>query len=380
MENAPECRDEPLSFAGSPRTPSYHGQRAQVYDLMLMTARSHFVGKGELLAHGLFWSGVTLLFGQLPERDLLLVLTYHRIGNRDDDPYDPGAFSASGDQLNEQISYLKRHVSLVTLQEAVAFIDGTINEKTRRCRVLITFDDGYLDNYDVAYPILRSHGVQGVFFLTTSLVGSYDVPWWDYIAYLMKTARQRRFRLRYPSDLVVDVDKNGMTKSLRDVLGLYKRPENTDPTRFMRELREEAKGNDPPGTMRRFLDWNEAREMSSGGMAIGSHTHSHRVLSQLGPDQQRQELAHSRALLREQLGLEAEALAYPVGAASSFSDQTQHLAQEVGYRIAFSFYGGTNLPGMTRRYDVKRVAVGYPSWRRFRVRAAICRATGNYWP
>jgi len=350
------------------------------YDLVLMTARSHFGGKGELLAQGLFWSGATFLFGQLPERDLLLVLNYHRIGNRDDDPFDPGVFSATGDQLNEQISHLKRHVSLVTLQEAVAFVDGTINEKTRRCRVLITFDDGYLDNYDVAYPILRSHGVQGVFFLATSMVGSCDVPWWDHIAYLMKTARQRRFCLRYPADLVVDVDKDGMTKSLGDVLGLYKRPENTDPTRFIGELREEAKGNDLPVTMRRFLNWNEAREMTSGGMAIGSHTHSHHVLSQLGPDQQRQELAQSRTLLREQLGIEADALAYPVGATSSFSDQTQQLAQEVGYRAAFSFHGGTNLPGMTRRYDVKRVAVGDQSWPRFRVRAAICRLTGNYWP
>jgi hypothetical protein len=63
-------------------------------------------------------------------------------------------------------------------------------------------------------------------------------------------------------------------------------------------------------------------------------------------------------LLREQLGIEADALAYPVGATSSFSDQTQQLVQEVGYRAAFSFHGGTNLPGMTRRYDVKRVGVG----------------------
>jgi peptidoglycan/xylan/chitin deacetylase (PgdA/CDA1 family) len=120
--------------------------------------------------------------------------------------------------------------------------------------------------------------------------------------------------------------------------------------------------------------------MIGAGMAIGSHTHSHHVLSQLGPEHQRQELAQSRALLKEQLGIEAEALAYPVGITTSFSDQTQQLARETGYRAAFSFHGGTNLPGMTRRYDVKRVGVGDQSWPRFRVQAAICRVTGNYWP
>jgi peptidoglycan/xylan/chitin deacetylase (PgdA/CDA1 family) len=98
--------------------------------------------------------------------------------------------------------------------------------------------------------------------------------------------------------------------------------------------------------------------MIAGGMAIGSHTHSHHVLSQLEPEQQRRELAQSRTILREQLGIEADTIAYPVGHATSFSDQTQQLVREVGYRTAFSFHGGTNLPGMARRYDVKRVGVG----------------------
>ena len=339
-----------------------------------------FRGKRELLARGLHWSGARFLLGLLPAKDVLLVLNYHRIGNPDDDPFDPGAFSATGDQLDEQISYLKRHISLVTLQEAQAFCDGKLRDKTPHCRVLITFDDGYLDNYEAAFPILRSHGVQGVFFLVTGMVGTCSVPWWDHIAFLLKTAQQRRFSLHYPADLDVDLVENGMTKSLRDVLSLYKRPGNADPERFVRELKEEVKGGDLPGALRRFLSWDEAREMIAGGMAIGSHTHSHTVLSQLGADRQSYELAQSRAQLRERLGCEIDALAYPVGLASSFSEQTQQLVREAGYRAAFSFHGGTNLPGMTRPYDIKRVGVGDQSYLRFRVQAAVCRRTGSYWP
>lgn len=339
-----------------------------------------FKGKRELIARGLFWSGITFLLGQLPERDALLVLNYHRIGNHDGDPFDAGVFSATGDQFYEQISYLKRRVSLVDLQEALAFVDGTIKEKSHPFRLLITFDDGYLDNYQVAFPILRSHGVQGVFFLVTSMIGSSHVPWWDHIAYLIKTARKRRFSLHYPVDLAIDLDKDGLTKSLRDVLSLYKRSENIDPARFIRDLEVEAKGKDVPATPRRFLNWEEAREMIGGGMAIGSHTHSHPVLCQLGSEQQRQELAQSRALLREQLCIEADTLAYPVGGRESFSEQTQVLAKELGYRAAFSFHGGTNIPGKTFPFDIKRIAIGDQSWSRFRVQAAICRLTGNYWP
>jgi peptidoglycan/xylan/chitin deacetylase (PgdA/CDA1 family) len=245
---------------------------------------------------------------------------------------------------------------------------------------LITFDDGYLDNYEIAFPILRSHGAQGVFFLATSMVGSCHIPWWDHIAYLVKTARMRQFSLRYPADLIVNLDESGLAESLRSILRLYKRPENSDPARFIRELAEESEGEEPPGTLRRFLNWDEAREMSRGGMAIGSHTHSHHVLSQLEPDRQYEELSKSKAILKENLGVEADVLAYPVGARTSFTGETQRLAQEAGYRAAFSFYGGTNLPGKTSPYDITRIGIDGQSWSRFRVQTAVCRFSGSYWP
>lgn len=345
-----------------------------------MTASPNFGERRELLAWGLLRSGAPFLLSRLPARDSLLVLDYHRIGNSEDDLFDPGLFEATADQLNNQISYLKRHVSLVTLEEALGFIEGTIKEKSRHCRALLTFDDGYLDNYKIAYPILRSHGVQGVFFVVTNMVGSRQLPWWDHIAYLLKTAQRRRFSLRYPSALEVDIDENGLTESLRNVLKLYKLPGNSDPERFIRELAEEARGSEPPGTARRFLNWDEAREMTRGGMVIGSHTHSHTVLSQLQPEEQYKELCESRTILNEQLGVEANVLAYPVGARTSFTGKTQLLARQAGYRAAFSYHGGINLPGRTSAYDVKRIAMGSQSWNRFRVQVAICRSSGKFWP
>jgi peptidoglycan/xylan/chitin deacetylase (PgdA/CDA1 family) len=120
--------------------------------------------------------------------------------------------------------------------------------------------------------------------------------------------------------------------------------------------------------------------MRKGGMAIGSHTHSHTVLSQLGPERQYEELSKSRASLKENLGVGADVLAYPVGARTSFTGETQRLAQEAGYRAAFSFYGGTNFPGKTSPYDVKRIGVGDQSWSRFRVQTSVCSFTGKYWP
>ena len=109
----------------------------------------------------------------------------------------------------------------------------------------------------MAFPILRSHGVQGCLLSRHRYNWVLHVPWWDHIAYVMNTARQRRFSLRYPVDLAVDIDENGIKNSLRDVLSLYKSPDNTDVVRFICDLKEATKGDDPPATLRRFLSWEK---------------------------------------------------------------------------------------------------------------------------
>ena len=345
-----------------------------------MMAGNQIRGKREMLARALAWSGTSWLLSRFPATPSLLVLAYHRIGNPDEDLFDPGLFSATADEFNEQIAFLKRKMSVVTLDEVLELVDGTAKDQSRRARVLITFDDGYLDNYQTVFPILRSHGAQGVFFLATSMVGTAHVPWWDQIAFLLKTARLRTFTLEYPARLKVDLDEDGLDQSLRSVLRLFKRPDNSDHTRFLSDLAEQTRGDDPASASRRFLDWDEAREMIAGGMAIGSHTHSQQLLSQLDGGQQREELSKSRSILEGQLGTTVDVIAYPVGATDSFTDETKRIAQDLGYRAGLSHHGGTNLPGKIDRFDIKRHSIGSQSWNRFKVQAAVCKRTGKYWP
>lgn len=346
-----------------------------------MAGKAFISGKRETIARGLYWSGALALLGQLPAHDSLLVLTYHRIGNGDTDPWDPGVFSATGDEFDAQISYLKRKGLLVTLDEALAYIEGTDKDKSKRCRVLITFDDGCLDNYEIAYPILRSHGAQGLFFLCSGLVGTGAVLWWDQIAYFVKSSGKRQFALNYPVGLQVDIDRDGLQRSLRNVFDLYERVDNKDSERFIAELKESLGVSELPAESQRYLDWDQAREMLYGGMAVGAHTHSHPRLSLLSVEQQRWELTHCRAVLQEKLGITAETMAYPFGSPTAFSKETELIAEEAGYRAAFSYYGQqTNEQGKIDLFNVMRVAVDRKSWPRFAAQTGMSRLTGKFWP
>lgn len=339
-------------------------------------------GKKEKLARWIHLTGVTSLVSRFPQRNSLLVINYHRVGDSDATPYDPAVFSADAADFRAQMEFLQRHLAPVTLAEALAFLDEPSRpHQSGRCRALLTFDDGYRDNYEIAFPILRELGMQAVFFLPTSFIGTAEIPWWDQIAYIVKGARRRVFTLTYPHPRQFNLDASGLRNVLREVLNLYKTPEMLDSDRFLAELEAACEGKRPDGGDRCFMSWGNAAEMARGGMAIGAHTHTHRLLGRLSAAEQVEELEAPRRLLREKALVEADTIAYPVGARTSFTDETKTLTRQAGYRAGFSFYGGINEAGQPiDRYDVRRVGVDAQSLERFRVQTMLAAMAGRWWP
>lgn len=333
--------------------------------------------KREFIAQASANTGLTRLLESLPQQRMLMILTYHRIGNAADTPFDSNVFSATAEELDAQIAYFKRRFHMATLDGALATKDGN---GSRGVSALITFDDGYLDNYAVAFPILRSHGVQGVFFLPTAFIGTGRLPWWDSIAYIIKRSRNRQICLHYPQEEVFDLDADGVARVSMKVLRVFKQPTVTDTERFITGLEEACGTGRPQGNSTRcFLNWEEAREMHRNGMAFGSHTHNHEVLSKLPAATQQEEAKQSREILERELGGTIDVMAYPVGRPQSFSSDTVEALKQTGYRAAFSHYGGLNRPGAIEPFNIRRHGVGEQSYSRLRLQTALGAATGSRW-
>jgi peptidoglycan/xylan/chitin deacetylase (PgdA/CDA1 family) len=332
-------------------------------------------GKRELLARMCSRTGLTRALETLPQRRALTILNYHRIGNADETPFDSGVFSATADQFDAQITYLKRRFRMATLEDVFAMVDGNTPRGTS---VLITFDDGYLDNYTLAFPMLRAHGVQAVFFLPTAFIGTGKLPWWDVIAYVIKRSLKRRIRLEYPEPASFDLAVHGGKGVSMEILRLSTQPAVKDPERFLLELETECEVARPEAEAERcFLNWDEAREMQQHGMAFGSHTHSHEILTKLSAERQREEVRYSREILERELNQRVETLAYPVGLQHCFSSDTVRALEETGYRAAFSYYGGSNQVGRIRPFDIRRYGVADASFARFRLQTSLRAVTGT---
>jgi peptidoglycan/xylan/chitin deacetylase (PgdA/CDA1 family) len=305
--------------------------------------------KKRIAARLVSYSGLGRLFASLLPSTGILVLNYHRVGDGTASPHDRALWSAGAEAFDKQIGLLARHFDVISPE------DFESAAKRRGRHVMITFDDGYLDNYEVAFPILRRHRVPATFFVSTGFIDRPALPWWDEIAWLLRGTARTELDLRpwFEAPLRLDAKRQ---PQIQAVLRRFKALEFSESRAMLAALRE-ASGLTPPKTVaRHWMDWNMIREMSANGMTIGGHTVNHPVLSRLTRERQREEIEGCAARILAETGRPMEYFAYPVGNRWAFNDDTVACLEAAGVRRAFSYYGGEATPA-SPRFDTPRVAV-----------------------
>jgi peptidoglycan/xylan/chitin deacetylase (PgdA/CDA1 family) len=337
------------------------------------------ISKREKMVRRLDCVGINRLLTLAARRPGLLSLAYHRIGVSANQPFDDALFSATADEFRAQLIYLRDHFDVLSGDTLLQAIQGG-KLALKNPSALITFDDGYRDNFQIAFPILRELRVPAVFFIAVRFVDEPLLTWWDHVAYVVKTTGQTVLNLDYPVSEKIDLREIGPSQAIRRILRIYKQTHEIDQRRFLDQLALEAKVNVDSAALGRelFMSWDQIREMSQAGMEIGGHTFSHPILSQISEEAQRQELSRSKERLESETKKECRFMAYPVGGPSAFDSATKRLAQEAGYRAAFSFFGGFNRPSHADLFDIRRVGVeSSDSLPMFRFRASMSNLCGS---
>lgn len=293
----------------------------------------------------------------LPRRPQLTVFNYHRIGSQEHNLYDDAVFSASPEVFRSQMLFLRKHFHLPPPDEIVNSLSNGFALK--RPTALITFDDCYRDNFESAFPVLKELGVSAVFFIPTAFVEHPRLPWWDAIAYIVKHSNVKVLELDFPKRISFDLQENSKKYVAKSVLDLYKKSREQDEAKFICHLMERAAVTVPEHStlLRWIVTWDEIREMVAHGMLIGSHTHTHGILSGMDAATQLKELQESKQIIERETKQVVTTLAYPVGSRNAFTSTTKRLAREAGYKLAFSFSGGINYSGHFDPFDVRRIGV-----------------------
>jgi peptidoglycan/xylan/chitin deacetylase (PgdA/CDA1 family) len=239
-------------------------------------------------------------------------------------------------------------------------------------RVLLTFDDGFVDHGETVFPRLRARGWRGVFFLAGATLGRrprvLNVHKTHFLmarmgadafaaAVQMKHATKalRQGAAGERLSRTVDVYRYDGAVATADVKHLlnYELPIETA-DRILDELFAEHIGDETGFARSLYLSTDAIREMAAGGMTFGYHSARHRVLSRLGVDQQRRELAEGVALIRDLTGQARVPFCFPYGHSHTFTADTTALVEAAGYACAFTTERRLARPDRDDRFRVPR--------------------------
>lgn len=258
----------------------------------------------------------------------LIILTYHRVLPSPDELF-PEVTDAR--TLARHAKILNRFFRVMPLADAV----GRLGEGSLPSRaVCITFDDGYLDNYTVAVPILEKYGLSATIFVATGFLAGGRM-WNDTVIESIRRSVATELDLRdmglgsWPLDTPAK-----RADTISSILGKLKYLETADRDQAVRQIARIAGGRLPGRLM---MDETQVCDLHRRGITIGAHTVSHPILTSLSPREAEDEITGSRKFLSSLLDADVDLFAYPNGKPKTDYDRS-HVEQvrQAGFRYAVS--------------------------------------------
>ena len=307
-------------------------------------------------------SGTGLLKANLERRaeTEFAILTYHRILERKGlrDCVQDGMF-VDPETFDAHIRFLKMHFRIVPIRELTF---ATNRNGGNRPLCVLTFDDGWIDFYENAYPVLKMHAVPTTVFLATDFIESGRRMWPDRVSRLYQernVSQAKRARQGDSSNPIVNrlEDLKGTTRQQSETaIGLLKNHRLDWIERVISELSDRWDCEDR-AQYRDFLSWHEVREMQSSGLvSFGSHTVRHQILTTLSSEEIERELVESRnALIREGVAdPSCIPFCFPNG---DYDDKIVRMVENAGYRLAVTTERGWNGFASGDPYRFRRISI-----------------------
>lgn len=264
----------------------------------------------------------------------VVVLLYHRVAVLADDP---DMLAVTPARFREQLIWLKSRFPVIRFETEWSVID--------KPAVVITFDDGYADNFHAALPILSDLDIPATFFVTAGQIDCGEEFWWDELARLLSGSSAAAPVLEIPVGQGTDrLDVSTASARQTAYWNVHQRLLDA-PVTARRSVVAALRGwRGSDGTVReshRTLSSSELTRLAEHPLVtIGAHTVSHTRLSVLDIEAQRKEITASKADLETRIGRPVEVFAYPFGGRRDYTSDSTALCREAGFRKAASNFGG----------------------------------------
>lgn len=295
------------------------------------------------------------------QQNKIIIFNYHRIkGTNLPTCFDDTIYGPDEKRFRDEMIWLKKETTILSEEE---MIDVVYNKKKIKglCS-MVTFDDGYRDCFDLAYPVLKELNIPAIFFIPTYHLSERKLGWWDIVAFIIKKSAEkgsiREFVFRDKEFSLEDPE------SIIKKLILELKATNADEVdKYLFDLSQSLE-IDPPDSMLQsseLMSWEQIKILSENGMSIGSHSHDHSILSKQNAETLDLQLKKSVEILESVVNKEIKSIAYPVGGYAHFNEETKSVSKNIGFKLGFSFLTGINTCGDIDPFNVKRMSIR-PEW------------------
>jgi len=286
---------------------------------------------------------------------VLRILAYHRvdsIGSKSG-TLDPTLLSATPDQFARQIHFLSENYSLLSLDDLLSALGPGRALPPRS--VMVTFDDGYRDFLDNAWPVLQHWQIPATLFVATDyLAGDGRGFWWDRLYTAIASTAEQELHLPELGNWPL-VNARQKEQAFEGIKQLVKRMDHHRAMVVVEEIgkRLEVSSNGVGD----LLTWQEIRHLSAAGLSVCAHSRSHANLSRLTPQQARQEIVGAQQDLRRELGQTWPIFAYPFGQPTDLDQASAEILRDAGFQAAMTTISGHNVLGRTDPLRLRRVGL-----------------------
>jgi peptidoglycan/xylan/chitin deacetylase (PgdA/CDA1 family) len=270
----------------------------------------------------------------------LIILRYHSVGEPDAvGRYVNPGLAVSPGRFVEHVRLVVRKFRTVVPDEIPEVLQP--GRRSERLAVLITFDDGYIDNYDVAVPILLDAGARAMFYIATQPLFAGSWLWTSELWRVVPKLPQGELALPFGGSWSVPAsadERQTFSRRLTVSLSAMAAESREQVREYMWHKTGLRRGE---GLERSFVTPDQVRSMKNAGMAIGAHTRNHPQLDLLPSEYRRSELESSKQDLEKILGEPVLHLAYPnPGGGGTIRPEVRSAAQASGFRTAVTSVTG----------------------------------------
>ena len=323
-----------------------------------------------LLAFAIYYSGFIKIL-RLLGRNYAKILVFHSISEAESEFIRGTNVWTSVVNFGKHLQYITKRYQVISLQDLVISLqNGTIPKNS----VAITFDDGFADNYHVAYPLLKQYQIPATIFLVTDCIENKRPIWIQELYYLLNSVGAQKIfevlnvltkELKIAQVKIKNNSKQKLNfdRTLEEYLAfsVNKETRNEILERLYRDFNKQKDKIFSQNEI--FLNWNQVRQMSTNGITFGNHGASHTPLSAMPPDEQENEIQRSKKIIEQNLGKKFIPFSYPFGWKKYFTQDTKEMVISTGHSCIVTakptLNGEHTSPFELGRIDVKNVSVPF---------------------